>query len=291
MPDDTYALLDAWRSNAGAGPTLRGRRRDGATTIHFLSGTGFCGGVYWPLLRRFLPDYGIFTHDIEGHGDSDAPARYSGTGAVIERIPQVMREQGLCDQRLIGMGHSFGGALTIAVAARHPRLFKALILLDPILPPPILWLGFRAAAKLGRHPMVSGARRRRDAWASRDEALSRLRGRGIYQGWSEEALECFVDYATHERDGARVLSCPREIEAEVFGQPVYAWRALRKIEVPILFLRGAGSYGFFPASERLAQRVNPRVTLRSVTGGHCFMQEHPQTAHDAVRAFLSTISL
>lgn len=290
MPSDAYDQLARWQSDAGTGPTLRGRRAGGSgPLIHFLHGNGFCGGVYWPMLRRFLPDYGLFTHDIEGHGDSDAPAQYSGTGAILRRLPLVMQDQGLMDQSLIGMGHSFGGALTVALAARHPQRFKALVLLDPILLPDLAWWGIRLAGRIGRNPMSNAARRRRDTWGSRDEVLQRLRGRGIYAGWSEEALASFVEHATRDRDGQRVLCCPREIEAAIFSQPVYPWKALAQIQVPVLFLRGAQSYEFFPLSERVARRTNPRVVLQTLPGGHCFMQEQPQRASEAVRAFLERI--
>lgn len=290
---EAYAQLERWQSNAGHGPTIRGRRAEGAEPlIHFLHGNGFGGGVYWPMLRQLVPDYRLLTHDIEGHGDSDAPARYSGTGAIIQRIPQVMQDLGLGRSGdgggLIGMGHSFGGALTLTVAAKHPQWFRALVLLDPILLPTPIWWSFRLSDKFGRNPMSNAARRRRDTWASRDEVLSRLRDRGIYKGWAPEALESFVDSATRDRDGQRVLCCPREIEADIFAQPVYPWKALRKIKVPVLFLRGAQSYEFFPWTERVVRRVNPRVTLQTLPGGHCFMQEHPQAAAEAVRAFLQT---
>ena len=80
------AMLGAsrgWESRAGEGPVLRGRRVDGSgPTIHFLPGNGFCGGVYWPFLKRFAPDRSLFLHDIEGHGASDAPAHFSGIGPI-----------------------------------------------------------------------------------------------------------------------------------------------------------------------------------------------------------------
>jgi len=294
-----YDELPRWESSAGGGPTLRGRRADGGNaTLHFLPGNGFCGGVYWPFLKRFLPDrssapahargYGLFLHDIEGHGDSDAPAHFSGIGAVARRVPLVMQEQGLRDGRtLIGMGHSFGAAMTLKVAADNPGLFKALVLLDPIVFPGPVWLGARMLSALGLHPMTKGALRRRREWASRQEALERLRGRGIYEGWTEEALECFVEYATADADGSRVLRCPPELEAEIYGRPVYPWPSFRKVQVPVLFLYGASSYPFFPAAERLARRHNPRVRGATSPGRHCFMLEDPATAHDVVADFLN----
>jgi pimeloyl-ACP methyl ester carboxylesterase len=71
---DFVQATTPWQSQAGSGPTLRGRRVDnGRPLIHFLHGNGFCGGVYWPFLRGLLPDYALFCHDLEGHGASLAP--------------------------------------------------------------------------------------------------------------------------------------------------------------------------------------------------------------------------
>jgi pimeloyl-ACP methyl ester carboxylesterase len=252
-----------------------------------MSGNGFCGGVYWPFLRRFAADYGLFTHDIEGQGDSDAPPRFSGIGAVTRRVPPVLRDQGLDDGRaLVGVGHSLGAALTLKVAADNPGLFRAIVLLDPIVFPGAVWLGARLLSALGLHPMVRAARRRRREWADRSEVLERLRGRGIYEGWPEEALRCFVEHATRDAGGKRVLSCPPELEAEIYGRPLYPWPSFRKVEVPVLFLYGASSYPFFAGAARLARRHNPRVEGATSPGRHCFMLEDAAAAHDAVAAFL-----
>lgn len=290
MSIQSYSELNSWESKAGVGPTLRGRRSDGGQPlIHFLHGNGFCGGVYWPLLRHFLPQYGLLTHDIEGHGDSDNPPTFSGVEAIIGRIPKVMADQGLPGQSLIGMGHSFGGALTLRVAADNPGLFKALVLLDPIIMPPAYFIGVRIASALGRHPLANASLRRRDSWASRAEVADRLRGRGTYKGWTAEALHSFVEYATHDEGGKRVLSCPKKLEAQIFERPVWPWPAFRKAQLPILILRGEQSFGFFPRAEQLAQRANPQVVVKTLPGGHCFMQENPEATHKVVAEFLASI--
>jgi pimeloyl-ACP methyl ester carboxylesterase len=281
-------MARAWESRAGTGPVLRGWRSDGGRAmLHFMSGNGFCGGVYWPFLKRFLPEYGLFAHDIEGQGGSDAPAHFSGIAAVTRRVPEVLAEQGLRDGRpLVGIGHSLGAALTLKLAADNPDLFRAIVLLDPIVFPPPVWLGARLMSALGLHPMTRGALRRRREWASRDEVAERLRNRGIYEGWTEEALQCFVDYATRDEGGKRVLSCPPELEAEIYGRPVYPWPSFRKVRIPVLFLYGDASYPFFPLAARLARRSNPRVQGATSPGRHCFMLEDPATAHQRVAAFL-----
>lgn len=285
---DFLQATTPWQSDAGDGPTLRGRRRDnGRPLIHFLHGNGFCGGVYWPFLRTLASDHALFCQDLEGHGASDAPRRYSGTRAIIERVPQVIDEQCAGAMPMIGLGHSFGAAVTLAVAARRPELFRTLVLLDPILIPTPSWLGLKLANRLGRNAIANAARRRRDRWASRDEVLGRLRGRGIYAGWREDALASFVDHATRDDGGGRVLCCPREIEAAIFENPVYPWRLIRQVRCPVLFVHGESSYPFLPPAARRAARLNPNITVRTIPGGHCFMQEDPDRAAAVVREFLS----
>lgn len=284
-----YRVLAPTEHTRTGQPAWRGRRADAAgPMLHFLHGNGFCGGVYWPFLERFLPQYGLYCSDIEGHGASEAPARFSGVPALLERARAVIAAQALDQGPLVGIGHSFGGALTLRLAADHPQLFRAIVLLDPIVMPPPMWLGVRLASVLNRHPMAKAARRRRECWASRAEAFSRLNGRGIYAGWTEEAMQCFVEHALVETgQGEEVrLACPRELEATIFEHPVWPWPAFRRLQCPTLFVSGAGSYGFFPWAQRLARRADPRIEFQTLPGGHCFMLEHPTQTHDAVVDFL-----
>lgn len=256
-------------------------------TIHFLSGNGFCAGVYAPFLRGLSPDYGLFAHDIEGHGDSEAPARFSGIGSVCRRVRAVAEEQAL-PRPMIGMGHSFGAALTLKLAAEHPGLFRALVLLDPIIMPPLAWRVWSSLRYLRANPAAQAARKRRDRWPSREAVIERLRGRGIYRGWTEPALAAFADHATRtDANGERVLSCPKELEAQIFERPVYPWNYFPKLDVPVLILHGASSYPFIAPAAKLAQKHNPRVAVQTLPGGHCFMQEDPPAATAAVRAFLA----
>ena len=278
-----------WESRAGGSTVLRGRRSDGpGPTIHFLSGNGFCGGVYWPFLRGLAADHGLFTHDIEGHGASDAPPKFSGISTVCQRVVAVAEEQNL-SRPLIGMGHSFGAALTLKLAADHSRLFSALVLLDPIIMPPTAWHIWSRLRWLRVNPAAQAARKRRDRWASRDAALERLRGRGIYAGWTGEAFDSFIEHATRDdASGERVLSCPKEIEAQIFERPVYPWDYFSTIRIPVLILHGAQSYSFMAPASQLAQKHNPRVQVHALPGGHCFMQQDPQGAARAVNDFLKT---
>ena len=280
-----------WESPAAGVLTIRGRRADRpGSTLHFLSGNGFCGGVYWDFLKHFLPDHGLFLHDIAGQGESEIPPRFSGTGALAARTLQVIGEQGLHDGRpLVGIGHSRGAAMTLKIAADNPGLFKAVVLLDPIILPAPLWWSWRLASVLGFNSMARSTRRRRSAWPSRDLAYAHLKGRGIFRGWSDAALDDFVDHAMKPQDGQWILRCPLELEAQIYEQPVYPWAAFRKINVPVLFLYGDRSYSFFPWAVRVVRRVNAKVEIMTAPGQHCFMLEQPEASAAVVRRWLGAL--
>ncbi|NGY05308.1 alpha/beta fold hydrolase [Solimonas terrae] len=285
-------LTSPWTSSAGAGPTLRGRRHDGhATCLHFVHGNGFCGGVYWPLLQQLMPCYGLFCHDIEGHGDSDRPDHFAGSVAIARRIAPVIAEQKPGGQTLVGMGHSYGAALTVRAAAENPQLFGALVLLDPILMPTPVFLATRLLAAVGRNPIARGALRRRDRWPTRAQAWARLHDRGIYRGWRDEAFNCFIEHATRDDDGERTLACPTWLEAAIFDHPLYPWQALRQLRCPVLFVYGTQTYPFIAPAARKAGRLVAGIDVRTQPGGHCFMQEDPQRTAATIREFLTTHGL
>lgn len=274
-----------WSARHSDGLQVRGRQFEaGPVQAHFLSGNGFCGGVYWPFLQRLLPEYSIWTHDQPGQGQSDNPERLTGTVDWTQRLCQVLDQQPR--RRRIAIGHSFGGAMSLRLAMARPDAFDAIVLLDPVLFPPLLLAGIDLMRWTGRHPFARAARQRRNHWPDRTALRAYLQDRGIYRGWSDAALEAFVDHACEQTvDGWR-LHCPPWLEAELYARPARGYRqALRTLKLPILFLYGANSYPFMPLAARHAARCGHVV--KALPGGHCFMQEDPAAAADAVREFLA----
>ncbi len=284
------ALTQPWYFDADGGPTLHGRtiENPGKPLIHFLHGNGFCGAVYWNFLREFEQDYGLFLHDVQGHGDSEAGDGFPGWQPVVERTATVIRKHPLTAGRLplIGMGHSFGASLTVFMAARHPELFRCLVLVDPVLFPPTLKMALRMIPSL--NPVVRKARTRTIHWPSREAAWSYLHQRGIFRGFPDEALACYIDHAlAHEADGLH-LKCPREFETQVFSSmPRGLWRAIASVKCPVFILHGEQSYPFVAKGAARAAKVNPNFKVQTTPGGHCFMIQHPQEAHRLVETFLN----
>ncbi|HCE7492272.1 TPA: alpha/beta hydrolase PoxA, partial [Pseudomonas aeruginosa] len=248
--------------------------------------------TYEPMLRLLAEDFDLWLCDIQGHGESDHGGRFHGWNRNAEMAVEAF-EAGrgpYGDVQRLACGHSFGGVLSSLVLARHPTLFARAVLLDPVLFTPAM-IGVMALSEtLGlqlRGSLAKKARLRRSQWPDRAAAYAGLRGRGIFKGWTDEALWAYVEYALKESDGGVELKCRPSREAEIFSSfPRRLWPSLGKITTPTRVLYGDRTYPFVAKSVARWCSLNPQVSAHVVVGGHCFMQEDPADAAERVRDFL-----
>ena len=152
-------------------------------------------------------------------------------------------------------------------------------------------LGMSVAEMTGiskQTPLARQARGRRKHWASRDEAFEQLHGRGIYKGWTGEALRAYVDHALKvSLDGGVELKCRRSREADIFSTaPDRMWSLLGRVSTPTLVLHATHTFPFLKESIARWQMVSSAIQAQQVPGHHCFMQEHPEATAQRVKDFL-----
>ncbi len=290
--------LTAWSQPSQFGLTIRGFASPdtGRPLLHFLHGNGFCGLAYWPMLSRLQVDFDLLMTDIQGHGDSDPGSRFLGWNANADICTRVLRQHLATGRQsgrpVFGVAHSLGGVLTTLMAADHPDLFDRLVLLDPVYFPKSMltaMAGLKYAGLLDTFsPLSRQARRRRSSWPSRSAAASYLSGRGTFRNWDKEALDCFVRFAIEQNsDGRFSLKCPTWIEAKIFATyPKRLWRAIKAARVPTELMIAENTFPFLQKSTLKVLRENEYYTARTMKGGHCFMQEYPETSAEAIRTCL-----
>ncbi len=290
----TCMHLVPWSFPSSAGFTLRGWRSppSGKPLLHFLHGTGFCCLAYRPMLEVLSESFDLWLSDVQGHGDSDHGGAFLGWNRTAELAVEAFEagRGAYADVPCFALGHSFGGVVTSLILAHEPALFQRAVLLDPVLFSRSMIAVLGVASMVGmhrRHTLARKAATRRSHWPDRAAAHAGLQGRGTFKGWSDAALQAYVEHALTDCGEGVALKCRPSREMELFSSfPRRLWASLAKVRTPTLVLHGEQTYPFVPPSVARWVSINRCVTSAVVPGGHCFMQEHPADSAKRVEAFL-----
>jgi pimeloyl-ACP methyl ester carboxylesterase len=261
--------------------------------VHLLHANGFCAGTYSPFVKHLMDDLHIIASDIRGHGDSDHPnLKRVYNWHIFADDLKILIEQTMSPP-IIGMGHSLGAVTTYIAAAKYPRLFSAIILIDPsILPRRRLW--WFAALKMiglaGNRQLAQAARRRRKTFQGKSEALNRFAsGHGIFKSWSQEFVEAYLECGLLEKDSqTAVLKCDPELEAQIFESvPFDVWRYAKKIRCPVLAIRGEHSEVFTADSAGRLKHIISDYELATIPdSGHFVPMGKPQKCARVISEFI-----
>lgn len=93
--------------------------------IHGLTGHG---RRWRTLATRHLGDFGVLAPDLIGHGHSTFAAPWT-IDANVAALATLIEDE--ADGPVLVVGHSFGGAVALHLAAQCPDLVSGLVLLDP----------------------------------------------------------------------------------------------------------------------------------------------------------------
>jgi pimeloyl-ACP methyl ester carboxylesterase len=258
--------------------------------------TGLHGQVWAPMAAHLADAFSCVAFDSRGHGDSGLPPDddfdWRGLAldalAVVEAIgtPGVTPAgAGGLDGRPFGVGHSSGGAALLLAEEARPGTFAALYCFEPIL--------VAADPPLGRDRgnwLAAGARRRRETFASTDEAMAHYATKAPFDRWAPEALAAYVDDGFADLpDGTVRLKCRGEHEALVYEMATAhdGFSRLGEVGCPVLLAWGADSDAVGPEAIAALAGPLPRARTQMVPGvGHFGPLEDPGAVAASVRAFL-----
>jgi pimeloyl-ACP methyl ester carboxylesterase len=274
---------DAWIDWGGAG-----------TLIHVAHANGFPPASYRTLIRKLTPAFHVLSMAARPLWPGFDPGGIGDWAPLVEDLRVGMRARGL--ERVVGVGHSLGGTLTARVAAADPTLFCGLVLVDPVIftwPRSWFWMGVQRLRLAGSFTLVASARQRREHWPDLESVRRSYRGKAAFAGWAPEAFEDYLEagFVAAEGGGVR-LRYPREWEARIFEVcPADVWSELRRIDLPVLFVRGGRSDTFLAAAAARARRELRRVRVVVIDGTSHFVPfEDPTAVAMAITAFAREVS-
>ena len=245
-------------TDASGRPTEVLSAGDGATVV-FLHGAGIVEGFdcLLPLAERFrlilplMPGY--------GHTALDPPVR--SRDAAVEQVAAVL--DGLGIEETVLVGHSLGGWLAAATAARFPNRISKLVLAAPY--------GLPVEGESLAHLFAMGP----------EERLAALTNDpSIWEGRLPEGPDEAFDAARALEGEALSRFFPGDYDPELTA-------TLSTISAPTLVLWGDDDKMFSLAYARAWQRALPHAELRTYPGvGHLMFHERRE-AVDAIADFAS----
>lgn len=244
--------------------------------------TGFHGRCFEPVVESLIADYDCVSFDFRGHGDSivspDLPVDWRGYGHdALAMVKQISKQP-------IAVGHSLGGAALVMAALVEPKLFRALILYEPIIFPRAI--REIALSNPGPSPLAEGARRRRKTFASRAEAFANYASKPPMNAFDPRALHAFVDHGFNDDGDQVTLKCAPEYEARNFemGPVQETWDQLKNLRVPtwvVSSTRQAGQPSGFAAD--IAEQIADSHFVEWSDVGHFGPMQQPGRLADLVR--------
>ncbi len=231
--------------------------------VLFVHATGFCAGVWTPVSARLSGRH--VAVDVRGHGRSAVPDAGMAWEGTAQDVLATVDAHGLSGA--VGVGHSMGGASLVLAEQARPGTFRALWLFEPIIFPTD---GPRPADE--DNPLVAGARRRRDTFASARAAYDNFAAKPPFDALDPEALSAYVRYGFAElADGSVTLRCRPEVEAQTYamGPRHDAYDHLGDLACPVTVVRG---HTRAPGPATLAELVAERIPRGA-------LEEHPELGH------------
>ncbi len=276
----------------------------GGDLLHFAHANGYPPGAYAPFLEYFTSEYRVVASSFRPlwpNADPEEVSHWGVLGDDLLRFLESYRNKTSPEQnKIIGVGHSVGATSTLMAALQRPELFRALVLVEPILFMPWMSVAWGIVKKLGLqyrlHPLIKGALKRRRRFSSREAMYENYRTKSIFRRIPDQGLRAYVNALSHvEPDGEAILVYSPVWEARIYAtagaHDPFIWRRAPKLELPVLLVQGADTDAF---GDRVAQRLLkrlPHAKLHTIPEtGHLAPLEAPERVFEVISGFLRRVS-
>jgi lipase len=247
-----------------------------APPIVSLHGVTAHGGRSRKLAQERLADrYRVVAFDLRGHGHSGYEPPWDIETHLVD-IRESLAALGI--ETAVFMGSSFGGRLTLELAAASPELVERAILLDPaiqVLPHVALDM-----AELGRHD---------ETFTSHEEAVElRLASPRLFHTPREIVEEEMREHLERQPDGTLRFRFCRSAVIAAWSEMATDPPPFERARIPTLVVIGAQSW--LVLDDQLAayrSALGDLLTVVTVPGGHTVHWDAFDETSDAIDAFLA----
>lgn len=272
--DPRPALFD------GATPALACQRRGAGPLVLCLhSSTG--SQAQWRTLADRLADRAeVITPDLYGHGRS--PAWPEGAASTLDTDARAVmalaqaQRPGLAQEGLHLVGHSYGGAVALRIALRHPGLVRSLTVYEPVL------FGLLAGGDEAAEPALEEIREIARSVASLVRAGELAAAAQVFVAyWGGAAAWHAMNEAQQATVVHRISTIPRHFDALFAARPDA--RLWQRLQMPVWLLHGSATRASARAVADRVAMLLPCVQRAEIRGaGHLGPVTHAATVADAM---------
>jgi|TARA_B110000014_G_scaffold239300_1_gene206588 pimeloyl-ACP methyl ester carboxylesterase len=258
--------------------------------INFVHANGFPSGSYQTLFNLLTPNFEIVANSKYGH-DQDFPVENNWQPQVDELIQYTEQQLKKYNQeKLICIGHSFGGVIAFMAACQKPDLFSQLVMLDP----PV-FVGSKAfAISLIKHTKyidkfspAGKAKSRRRTWPLEANIEALFSRKALFSNFDKRCLHDYVKSGFISRNNQIELVFDADVEANIFRKMVTnLYRYKNKLTVPATLVYGTTSNLGSPDFFKKFRKLNKNIVLESFEGGHMFPLEKPEETVARLQAII-----
>jgi len=251
--------------------TRTGGAKPPLVLAHGFSDDGLC---WTPVAQRLQDDYDVVMPDARCHGLSDAPDEPVSVAHQVDDLAGLIQALGL--SRPFILGHSMGAATTLALAAMHPDLPRAILLEDP----PAWWDPQAIPGHLSNDWRV-----RMQEWIAdlhrkpRQQIIEEQRR--LAPSWSDAELGPWAD--------SKLRLHPNALNR---SDESVDWASLvRRINCPTLLITADPDRGALVTQQQAEalRQVMPSLTVAHIPGaGHSVRREQFERYVEVVTSFLAS---
>ncbi len=259
--------------------------------LHFSHANGFPPMAYRAFLEPFTESREVLAsmhRPLWNPGQTIDPTSIDSWNVFGEDLLELVANQ---REPVVSIGHSMGATAVLMAAVKQAELFKAVVLIEPVLVPRqyLFLLGFIKRFSKNSIPIVRKALNRVDQWSSHDEVFDHFRPKKVFRNISDEVLWDYVQHGCHETDAGDIrLLYSKEWEARCYSLVFNLWKLLPQISIPVLAIRGTHSDTIFPAAWERWKNMSPQHDFLDIEGaGHLIPLEQPEYLMSVIQDWLS----
>ena len=260
------------------------------TPMILIHGFGNEAHIWDDFAPAVAEHYRVLALDLRGHGESawNSEGRYDYTNHVAD-LEAITETLGI--ERMVLVGHSLGGRISMLYAGKHPEQLAGFVIVDSA--PELDARGIvriRTEVEEQRDPSFKSIAEYENLLAhnypaATPAAIERMARNGVRQ---QEDGRWVLKQDLSYRGGDRWKGSGEELAAREARNVDDMWAALEKLPCPTLVVRGAASDIMSPdVADKMVEEVLPNGKLAVVPqAGHSVMTDNPEGFKQMVGEFV-----